>query len=137
MKKMLLIICLTISTTVFAQTSSLVIGGVLDLTVPEGGSSGKALQLVAIDSFLFRFLQDLPAQPAPKPLLRVEWRLLPPIASILPILSPHLAWWPREPAALFGSSLWSFHRDGMWSRFLTVSEKFSPRPAGKLCRLPG
>ena len=49
MKKMLLIICLTISTTVFAQTSSLVIGGVLDLTVPEAGSAGKALQLVAID----------------------------------------------------------------------------------------
>ena len=41
MKKMLLIICLTISTTVFAQTSSLVIGGVLDLTVPEAGSAGK------------------------------------------------------------------------------------------------
>ena len=47
MKKMLLIICLTISTTVFAQTSSLVIGGVLDLTVPEGGSSGKAVVVQA------------------------------------------------------------------------------------------
>ena len=50
MKKMLLIICLTISTTVFAQTSSLVIGGVLDLTVHEAGSAVKYLQLVAIDS---------------------------------------------------------------------------------------
>ena len=49
MKKMLLIICLTISTTLFAQNSALVIGGVLDLTVPEAGSAGKALELVAID----------------------------------------------------------------------------------------
>jgi len=45
---MLLVICLSISTFAFGQTSSLVIGGVLDLTVPEAGSAGKALELVAI-----------------------------------------------------------------------------------------
>jgi hypothetical protein len=48
MKNMLLVICLSISTFAFGQTSSLVIGGVLDLDVPEAGSSGKALELVAI-----------------------------------------------------------------------------------------
>ena len=48
MNRMLLFIYLTISTTIFAQTSSLVIGGVLDLDVPEAGNSGKGIELVAI-----------------------------------------------------------------------------------------
>ena len=45
---MILVFCLSIFTIAFGQTSSLVIGGVLDLDVPEAGSSGKALELVAI-----------------------------------------------------------------------------------------
>ena len=48
MKKMVLIFCLSIFTFAFAQTSSLVIGGVLDLDVPEAGNSGKGIELVAI-----------------------------------------------------------------------------------------
>ena len=48
MKKMFLVFCLSIFTITFGQTSSLVIGGVLDLTVPEGGNSGKAYEFVAI-----------------------------------------------------------------------------------------
>ena len=47
MNRMLLFIYLTISTTIFAQTSSLVIGGVLDLGL--SGNSGKAYEFVAID----------------------------------------------------------------------------------------
>ncbi|MDG2265362.1 MAG: hypothetical protein P8L91_00100, partial [Candidatus Marinimicrobia bacterium] len=48
MKKMILVFCLSIFTIAFGQTSSLVIGGVLDLDVPEASSAGKALELVAI-----------------------------------------------------------------------------------------
>ena len=48
MKRMILILTIFISSSIFAQTSSLVIGGVIDLTVPEAGSAGKALELVAI-----------------------------------------------------------------------------------------
>ena len=48
MKKLLLVLCFSISTFVSGQTSSLVIGGVLDLDLPEAGSTGKSLELVAI-----------------------------------------------------------------------------------------
>ena len=48
MKKMVLVFCISIFTFAFGQTSSLVIGGVLDLDVPEAGNSGKALELVAV-----------------------------------------------------------------------------------------
>ena len=48
MKKLLLVLCFSITTFVSGQTSSLVIGGVLDLDVPEAGSSGKSLELVAV-----------------------------------------------------------------------------------------
>ena len=47
MKKMVLIFCLSISTIAFGQTSSLVIGGVLDLGL--SGNAGKAYEFVAID----------------------------------------------------------------------------------------
>ena len=45
---MVLVFCISIFTFAFGQTSSLVIGGVLDLDVPEAGNSGKAIELVAI-----------------------------------------------------------------------------------------
>ena len=45
---MVLVFCLSIFTLSFGQTSSLVIGGVLDLDVPVAGNSGKGIELVAI-----------------------------------------------------------------------------------------